>query len=75
MQESGIDLGFDALNDNEKFQPSTGFYATLSIPLDDVIRYLYDFLCWGKHGMCVLASKYRFTVCCVLISIQHQTYF
>lgn len=45
MQESGIDLGFDALNDNEKFQPSTGFYATLSIPLDDVIRYLYDFLC------------------------------
>ena len=45
MQESGIDLGFDALNDNEKFQPSIGFYATSSIPLDNVIRYLYDFFC------------------------------
>lgn len=73
MQESGIDLGFDALNINEKFQPSIGFYATSSIPLDDAIRYLYDFFAGRSPAMCVPASKNHFAA--LFAYVEHRANF
>ncbi len=54
MQESGVDLEFDILNDIiEEFQPKVGFYEIQSRTLDDVIRYLYDFFLLGIAQGCV----------------------
>ena len=51
MQESGVDLEFDILGDIiEEFQPKVGgFYEIQSRILEDVIRYLFDFLRFEKR--------------------------
>lgn len=76
MQESGVDLEFDILNDIiEEFQPKVGFYEIQSRTLDDVIRYLYDFLCFEKPRDACACMQISFLGFLSLISIEHQPNF
>lgn len=68
MQESGVDLEFDILNDIiEDLHPKHGFYKIQSRTLDDVIRYVYD-LCLARQSglVCLHEISFLFRVPCFL---------
>jgi hypothetical protein len=72
MQESGVDLEFDILDDIEEFQPKVGFYEIRSRILDDVIRYFFHFLNLEKPRKTSGCMQISLLGCITLISMVYQ---